>query len=367
MGMNLDPCRIGLVGPVPPPEGGIANQTQQLARLLREDGCEVEQVRTNAPYKPAFIGRIRVVRAFFRLVPYVLELWRVTTRVDLLHVMANSGWSWYFYAAPAIWVGNIRSVPVVVNYRGGGASPFLMHHARYVRSTLRRARAVVVPSGFLREVFLGFGIGSEIVPNVIDTRKFHPKNRTIEGCHSHRKAHIVIMRNLEPIYDIATGIQAFSLVRNQLPDVHLTIAGDGPERGPLEQLTRELELNGSVTFAGRLHSDDVAKLYRSADLMLNSTLVDNMPNSILEAMASGVPIVTTNVGGIPHIVEDGRTALMVRPRDVGAMAEAIVKLLTNEGEWQRVAAAALHESSRYSWVNIRNMWFHIYQRVLEPS
>ena len=79
-----------LVGPLPPPSGGMANQTRQLARLLADEGCRVTVVQVNAPYKPAWVGRIRGVRALCRLPPYIVRLWRTAGEAELIHVMANS-------------------------------------------------------------------------------------------------------------------------------------------------------------------------------------------------------------------------------------------------------------------------------------
>ena len=94
--------RLLLVGPLPPPNGGMANQTRQLASLLREEGLTVEIVRSNAPYVPAWIGSVWGVRAFFRFVPFLWQLWRASERAQVVHVMANSGPVWYLVAAPAI-------------------------------------------------------------------------------------------------------------------------------------------------------------------------------------------------------------------------------------------------------------------------
>ena len=96
-----DDLRVGIVGPVPPPAGGMAGQTAQLVELLAHDGVRVTFVPTNAPYRPAFVGKLRGVRAAFRLIPYIARLWRCVANVDVLHVMANSGWSWHLFAAPA--------------------------------------------------------------------------------------------------------------------------------------------------------------------------------------------------------------------------------------------------------------------------
>ena len=106
-------------------------------------------------------------------------------------------------------------------------------------------------------------------------------------------------------------------------------AGSGPEKRALEALAATLGVAAAVTFTGRLEREAVAALYRDADVALNPSTVDNMPNSLLEALASGVPIVSTNVGGVPHIVQDGTTALLVPPRDPEAMARAALRLLEN--------------------------------------
>ena len=163
---------IALVGPLPPQSGGMANQTLQLARLLREGGVSVDVVQVNAPYRPPWIERFRGVRALFRSVPYVVALWQAAGRVDLFHVMANSGWAWHFFAAPAIWTARLRGIPVIVNYRGGEAEVFLRKQFRWILPSLARASAVVVPSAFLQSVFAQWNVRAEIVPNIVDLSRF---------------------------------------------------------------------------------------------------------------------------------------------------------------------------------------------------
>jgi len=341
--------RLTIVGPLPPPAGGMANQTRQLAELLRAEGAQVQVVQTNAPYRPAWIGRVPVVRAGFRLLPYLRRLWVVAGRSRIFHVMANSGWSWHLFAAPAIAIARMRSVPVLVNYRGGEAEPFLARSYRIVRLTLSRAAVVAVPSGFLHEVFARFGVATVIVPNIVDLARFSPRP---EGSGAGGGAHLVVTRNLEPIYDNATAIRALARVRRQRPDARLTIAGTGPELAPLQALARELGLAEAVSFAGRLERDAIAALYRDADVALNPSTVDNMPNSVLEALASGVPVVSTDVGGVRHIARDGVSALLVPPRDPQAMAAAVLRLLGDADEAQRLAVAGLERVREFGWPRV---------------
>jgi phenylacetate-CoA ligase len=146
----------------------------------------------------------------------------------------------------------------------------------------------------------------------------------------------------------------------------LTIAGSGPEEIRLRQFVRDQGLQDAVQFTGRLERDAMAALYRSADLMLNPSLADNMPNSVLEAWSSGVPVVSTNVGGIPHLAEDGVTASLVSPSDPAAMGEACLALLLDKALWQRRAQAGLHEAQRYTWNQVQPVLLDVYRRAM-PS
>ena len=238
----------------------MANQTRQLARLLVEEGIDVQIVQVNAPYWPRWVGSLRGVRALFRLAPFLVRLWGAARRVQLVHVMANSGWAWHLFAAPAIWIAKLRRVPVIVNYRGGGAEEFLARSFFWVRPTMRLADRVVVPSGFLQNVFARFGLTSEIVPNVVDLSRFTPRTANL-GSRSD-EPHLIVTRNLEALYDIGTAIRALAIVRNTQPGAHMTIAGSGPEREQLSELAQALGLASHVVFAGRLDNDRIGELYQ---------------------------------------------------------------------------------------------------------
>lgn len=351
--------RIGLVGPLPPPFGGMANQTRQLARLLRESGIQVDVIQVNAPYVPTWIGRVPIARAAFRLIPYLFRLWAAAGRVDLFHVMANSGWAWYLHACPAVWMAKLRRIPVIVNYRGGGAETFFSTAGPLARAGLAWADTLVTPSGFLKTVFERFGFQATVIPNIVDLRRFHPTARRPEVAGKH----VVITRNLEPIYDIASALEAFARVRVRLPEARLTVAGTGPEWERLQTLAQALGIREAVTFAGRVDNEQMPLLYQSADAMLNPSRVDNMPISILEAFASGVPVVSTDVGGIPYIAEHGRTALLVKPGDVKGMADALVQVLIDTNLAARLVRNGLEEARRYRWEAVRGLWLAEYSRL----
>ncbi len=348
--------RLGLVGPLPPPNGGMAMQTLQLARLLGDEGLEVELVQTNAPYWPAVVARLKGVRAFFRIMPYLWRIWRLAGRTDVIHLMANSGWSWQLFAAPVIWIGWLRKTPVIVNYRGGEAREYLSASARWVKPSLARSAQLVVPSGFLRQVFSEFGVAAAVIPNIIDLEMFYPAaTQSRDNVFT-----LVITRNLEPIYGLDTAIRALALAREAVPTLHLKIAGSGPQQAELQRLVEQLGLGDAVAFLGRLERQQVVDLYHGADAMLNPSRVDNMPNSVLEALACGLPVISTNVGGVPYIVQHGQTALLVPRDDAGAMADAIVKLYTDTTLRNALREKGRRAVAQYAWEEVRPLWLSLY-------
>lgn len=358
--MSFSGLHIALVGPLPPPSGGMANQTRQLAELLAAGGATVTLVQVNAPYWPAWIGGVLGLRSMFRLMPYLAALWRAAGQADIFHIMANSGWSWHLFAAPAIWVAHCRGVAVVVNYRGGEATEFLQRSERLVRFSMRRARALVVPSGFLKNVFSRFGMQADIVPNIIDLSRFYPRS-TVRAA----TPHMLVSRNLELVYDNETAIRAFQTVRASFPQARLTIAGSGPDEQRLRQFVLEQGLGDAVLFTGRLERDAMATLFRSADILLNPSLADNMPNSVLEAWSSGVPVVSTNVGGIPYLAKDGVTASLVPPGNPAAMAQASMLLLSDQAEWRQRVQAGLQEVQHFTWARVQPVLVDVYRRAMQ--
>ncbi|MGH8218565.1 MAG: glycosyltransferase family 4 protein [Steroidobacteraceae bacterium] len=338
----------------------MANQTRQLARLLASDGVKVRLVCSNEPYSPAWLGKIRGVRAVARLLPYRRALASASHEVDVMHVMANSGWAWFLLAAPAVRAALRRDVPVIINYRGGLAREFLASAPRVVASMLRAASAVIVPSRFLQGVFAEHGISARIIPNVVNLELFRPVPRP-EG----RGRHIVIARSLEAIYGIDTAIRAAAKLHRDFPDLTVSIAGSGPERAPLERLAAELGVSDRIRFTGRLEPEMVAELYGRADIALNPSRVDNTPNSVLEAAASGVPIVSTNVGGVPFLVEHGRSAWLVPPDDPALMAEGVARLLRHDALRDSLCAGAAQVAQSCSWAAVGGQWLTLYRQLSE--
>ncbi|WP_215409316.1 glycosyltransferase [Janthinobacterium sp. JC611] len=350
--------RIALVGPLPPPAGGMANQTAQLARKLREDGAQVQLLAVNGPALPPWLARIRYLRAALRLPVHLWRLWRAANTVDLFHIMANSGWSWHLQAAPALWIASLKGKPALLNYRGGEAAVFFARSPRLLAFSLRRASAIVVPSAYLAGVFEQYGHTAHIVPNVVDLQRFSPAaSASADG------PRILVARHLESLYDNASAVRAFALVRQRYPAARLVLAGGGPQRAALARLAGSLGVLDAVRFAGPVDNAAMPALFQASDIVLNPSLADNMPISVLEALACGVPVVSTNVGGIPALLQDGVTALLVPPGDPAAMAHAIVALLRDPPRAQALVNAGLAHAATFGWPGIAPRLAAHYRRI----
>ena len=339
----------------------MANQCEQLLRLWRAEGVVVELVQTNAPYRPAWVGGVPVLRAGCRLLPYLARLWRAFGRAEVVHVLANSGWSWHLYAAPALWLARGRGVAAVVNYRGGEADAFFSAAPRHVLRALARAELRVVPSAYLLRVFARHGLDAEVVPNIVDLSRFASASGAPRGFGD--APNLLVSRNLEPIYDLPTALRAFALLRQALPGARLTLAVSGPEEPALRRLAAELGLADAVVFTGRIENARMPALLAQADLLLNPSTVDNMPISILEAFASGVPVVSTRAGGIPDLVNDGVEGLLVPVGDPAAMAAAALRVLTDPSLAARLRASGLDAVQQYAWPQVRGQWLSVYRRA----
>ena len=131
----------------------------------------------------------------------------------------------------------------------------------------------------------------------------------------------------------------------------------------LKALAAELQLR-NVTFAGRVAPAEIARYYAAADIYVQTPSIDNMPGSVVEAFASGLPVVATNVGGVPAILTDGVHGLLAPDNDAEGIAARVMHLLEHQEEARRLAAAARETCEAYRWPVVREGWLAAYRSVL---
>jgi glycosyltransferase involved in cell wall biosynthesis len=341
--------------------GGQAVQASRLLRSWRDDPQVYAWLVPHNPVPPgplAALTKIKYARTVITQLCYWPMLLRQLRRADVVHVFSASYSSFLLSPLPAVLVAKLLGKPVVMNYRSGEAPDHLRRSA-IARRTLRWVERNAVPSRFLHDVFASFGIRSQVIPNIVDVERFRFRRR------EPLRPHVLSTRNFETLYNLPCTLRAFRIVQDRYPDARLTLVGAGSQDEPIRRLAAELDLR-NVTFAGRVPPDDIWRYYAESDIYLQTPDIDNMPTSVLEAQASGCPVVSTNAGGVPAIVTSESNGLLVPCNDHQAAAAAMLRLLDDAPLARRIADAAFDGCARYQWTSVRAQWVDLYRDMVQP-
>ncbi|MGE3520253.1 MAG: glycosyltransferase family 4 protein [Vicinamibacterales bacterium] len=339
--------------------GGQAVQAQRLLTCWRGDPDVDAWLVPHDPPPPRLLGfakRIKFVRTAVNQATYLPLLVSELQRADVVHVFSASYSSFLLAPLPAIQIARVLGKPVVLNYRSGEASDHLSRSA-IARRAIARVDRNVVPSKYLVDVFAAFGIEATIVPNVVDLSRFRFSER------QPLRPRLLSTRNFDGLYNVACTLRAFRIVQDRYPDASLTLVGGGPNESRLRALAGDLGLAGLV-FAGRVAPDRIHEQYASHDIYLQSPDIDNMPASVIEAFASGLPVVSTRAGGIPAILTDGVHGLLAPLDDHRMLASHVCTLLEQPRYASSLARAARDTCVRYEWSAVRQQWLDVYASLL---
>ena len=199
------------------------------------------------------------------------------------------------------------------------------------------------------------------IPNFVELEQWNYRRRV------RLAPRFIANRNHEVLYNVSCVVRAFARIQARIPNATLVLIGNGTEHSSLRALVTSLGLR-NVTFEGQVAPSAMPRHFDAADIYLNSPNIDNMPTSILEAFAAGVPVVSTDAGGIPYIVRNGENGVLVKRDDDEAMAAAALGLLADEPGALRIADVARAEVlDRYSWSAVEARWRECYEAVVHAG
>lgn len=340
---------VAVVGPFPPRPGGVSVQCATLAAHLTEAGLPVTRINTDLPaWRRGWRRRLfPLVQmwALARCIRCTRRCWRV------LHVHAASWWGFMPAVVALLAVGRGRRR--VLTYHGGEAPAFLARWGWLARPVLRRYDAVLTLTPTQARLFADHGIPTRIVPNIVPVERFPFRLR------SQLQPRLVWVRQFEPVYRPFDALDVLAQVQAHYPEATLTMVGDGSLMPALRQAVAERKLRG-VSLPGRLPPEALPAVYDAADLFLNTSSVDNLPLSLIEAGACGLPIVSTAAGAIPDLIADGENGLLAPVGDVAALAAAVLRLLANPTLAASLSAAGRRTAERFTWSAIAPALFAAY-------
>jgi L-malate glycosyltransferase len=365
---KLDPCgaadpkiRVALIAASPRIIGGQSVQAQALRNGLGNADHEVSWIPIDVrfPFGLRWVRRLPYVRTALNQLLYLPSLLRIV-RADIVHVFSASYWSFILGPVPAIVAAKLLRKPVLLHYHSGEADDHLAHWRRSVAPFLRMVDEIVVPSAFLQRVFASHGYRIRVIPNLIDMSQFHYRER------AHLQPRLLSVRNLESYYQVENTIAAFAQVRKRFHEATLTIVGFGSHDQGVRRLTDLLRLR-DVYFLGRVEPAALPAIYDAADIFMNSSILDNQPVSILEAFASGLPVVSTPTGDIATMLRGGQAGLLVEPNDPVALANAVTQLLQDPELSLEITRRAREEVERYTWGRVGMEWETLYAELLDSG
>ncbi len=278
---------------------------------------------------------------------------------NVLHIFTPGYFSFYLAPVPALALARFLGKSAILNYHDGRAEDHLTRWP-IARRLMRLATTIVVPSDYLVEVFARFGLRANRIHNIAESGSLPYRERP------RPKPIFLHNRGLAPEYNPSCTLRAFGIVQQRYPEARLIVAHTGPLRRELETLATSLGLR-QVQFIGPVSPEKMAALYDEADIYVMSPNADNMPLSLLECFAAGLPIVSSDAGGVSNLVEDQRTGLLFPPSDHQAMAACALRLLEEPGLAARLARNARAECEKYTWARIGPQWIAQYRQLLDRS
>ncbi|HEY2951835.1 MAG TPA: glycosyltransferase family 4 protein [Verrucomicrobiae bacterium] len=353
---NIIPLRIPLrkvrlcqVGPMVGRNAGhVTTQGEILTDGLRREGYPVISISAQS-------------NRYLRLLDVIWTLLRHGRQIDVqwLHI----------YGGPSFVVEDIASLfgrlfgqRIIMHLHGGNMPQFMARHPQWTRRVLRRADAFAAPSPFLARAIESYGFHGRVIPNVIDLALYPYRHR---GKVSPR---LFWMRSFQQLWNPLMAVRVLARLRESWPDATLVMGGE--EKGMLAEtkaLAQQLGVARSIYFPGFLNMEDKAREGTAADIFINTNHIDNMPVAVVEACAMGLPVVATSVGGIPDLLQNDETGLLVPDDDDAAMAAAVDRLCRQPGLASKLSCNGRQLAERSSWAQVLPQWHQLITEVMSNS
>ena len=296
-----------------------------------------------------------------RLIDFLVTVWWQRNRYKIAQVDVYSGPS-FLWAELVCWALRTARKPYILTLHGGNLPSFAQRHGKRVRHLLQTGCAVTTPSSYLFEQMRVYRQDLMRLPNSLELKKYPFKQR------DQPEPNLVWLRAFHDIYNPSLAVRVVALLVKDFPTVRLVMVGPDKKDGSLESaktLALKLGVFEKITFTGPVPKETTSQWLNRGDILLNTPRIDNTPVSILEAMACGVCIVSTNVGGIPYLLEDEYDALLVPDGDEVAMARAVQRLVSERGMAERLSRNGRRKVEQFDCSTILPKWERLFTEIAE--
>lgn len=295
-----------------------------------------------------------------RLLDMLYSIWSLRSSYDIAEVDVFSGQAFIFAFLSAILLRQVQK-PFVLMLHGGNLPEFARTHPNQIKKLLNSASAVVVPSNYLMQAFMNYRSDITIIPNALYIEQYSFKIRNLS------KPNLVWLRAFHEIYNPELAIRVLAIIDENFPDSQLWMIG--PDKGDnsysrTRLLAKQFGVEKSVHFIEGVPKKEVPQWLNRGDIFLNTTNFDNTPVSVIEAMACGLCVVSTDVGGLPYLIDDEVNGLLVPPNDATALAAAIERVLSEPGLAERLSANARAKVENFDWSKVLPLWEKVIESLI---
>ena len=313
---------------------------------ILKDCLEREGVKTSLSSR----RQNRIVMLLDMLVSIIRA--RNSCDIVIINVFSGKAFIWAYLSARLCC---FLKKPYVLHFHGGNLPIFAEKYTNLIKIIVNHSTCTIAPSRYLKDELENRGISiKKIIPNFIDLKKYTHKLR------KRIYPKIFWLRAYHNIYNPEMALKVFCVLKKSYPQANLTMAGSdkgGLQRTKIE--AKKLGIHESVRFLDFISKEEINSLGQEHDIFLNTTRIDNMPVTVLESMAMGLPVVSTNVGGISYLLENEKDSLLVSEKEPQNMVEAIVRLLSNPELAEALAINARKKVQRFTWEEVKDSWFKV--------
>jgi glycosyltransferase involved in cell wall biosynthesis len=261
----------------------------------------------------------------------------------------------YFYASFLITLIHVTfNLKYILVLHGGNIPKRIKNNPLITKFIFKNSFYVICPSDFFKDIIIKELDLKNIlvIPNAIYCEKYN-------NCDIGNVTNIVYLRSFHKFHDPVTLIKAFSKVLKTVPNARLTLIGFDEKDGTYEESIKQiktLSIEKCVTIKGPVNKKEVPLIAKKHAIFVNCSLIDNTPVSTIEAMAMGMCIIGTNVGGIPYLIKDNFDSIIIEPKNAKALADSILRIINNKELALRLSKQAKISSEKFDWKKVTKEW-----------
>jgi glycosyltransferase involved in cell wall biosynthesis len=289
----------------------------------------------------------------FRLLHMLQAILKYARKIDYVVIDTYSTSNFYFayLSSQLCRLLNLKYIPIL---HGGNLPNRLENSPKLCKSIFKNAYKNVAPSAYMQHKFEKHGYSNLVnIPNSINLKNYHFKQRNYET------VKLLWVRSFSEIYNPLLAIKILKLLLDEGIKVTLCMVGPDNDGSLLKAKEYAKELNVEVTFTGKLSKEAWIGLSQNYNMFINTTNFDNMPVSVIEAMALGLPIISTNVGGVPFLIENNQEGILVEPNNAGEFVIAMKKVQMDVESTHVMTLNARKRAENYDWELVKKQWIRV--------